>query len=40
MQGVLKIMKRLRSHFAVSEWPLVILTLMIVVLINQLVAGA
>jgi hypothetical protein len=30
-------MKKLKSHFEVSEWPLVILTLLIVVLINQLV---
>lgn len=29
-------MKKLKSHFEVSEWPLVILTLLIVVLINQL----
>ncbi len=30
-------MKKLRSHFEVSEWPLVVLTLLIAILINQLI---
>ena len=30
-------MKKFRSHFETSEWPLVLLTLFIAVMINQLV---
>ena len=30
-------MKKLKSHFEVSEWPLVLLTLLIVTLVNQLI---
>ena len=30
-------MKKLRSHFEVSEWPLVLLTLFIALLLNQLI---
>ena len=30
-------MQKIRSHFEISEWPLVILTLFIVVMINNLV---
>lgn len=29
-------MKRIRSHFEISEWPLVILTLFIVAMVSQL----
>jgi hypothetical protein len=29
-------MKKLKSHFEISEWPLVILTLFIVALVSQL----
>jgi hypothetical protein len=29
-------MKKLRSHFEISEWPLVILTLFIVTVVSQL----
>ena len=29
-------MKKLRSHFEVSEWPLVILTLFIAIMVAQL----
>jgi hypothetical protein len=29
-------MKKLRSHFEISEWPLVVLTLFIVAVVNQL----
>jgi hypothetical protein len=30
-------MKKHRSHFEISEWPLVILTLFIAVMVNQLI---
>jgi len=30
-------MKKLRSHFEVSEWPLVLLTLFIAIVVSQLV---
>ncbi len=30
-------MDKVRSHFVVSEWPLVVLTLFIAILVNQLV---
>ena len=30
-------MKKLRNHFEVSEWPLVLLTLLIALMLNQLV---
>jgi hypothetical protein len=30
-------MKKLRSHFEVSEWPLVVLTLLIAIMLNQLI---
>jgi hypothetical protein len=30
-------MKKVKSHFEVSEWPLVLLTLLIVTLLNQLI---
>ena len=32
-----KITNKLRSHFEVSEWPLVVLTLLIAFLLNQLI---
>ena len=30
-------MNKLRSHFQVSEWPLVLLTLFIAIVLNQLI---
>jgi len=30
-------MKKLKTHFEVSEWPLVVLTLLIAILLNQLI---
>jgi len=30
-------MKKLKNHFEVSEWPLVLLTLLIAILLNQLI---
>jgi len=30
-------MKKLRNHFEISEWPLVVLTLFIAIMVNQLI---
>jgi hypothetical protein len=30
-------MKKIKSHFEVSEWPLVVLTLLITLMLNQLI---